>query len=162
MLVGIESPDLNRLGKELRAIDRDFAIAVNRELREAVKPMVDSLKQSAQVNAPDFLDGRAIASTVTSAARLGRVAVGRRRNRKKGGAGQPGNLDAGFIRHPLFGDRSQWFQTDTPESTGWFSRVAADQEPEVVERLTEAILTIFDRLRTGNLATRAIGRSRSL
>lgn len=162
MLVGIDSPDLRRLAKELRAVDRDFSVAVNRELREATKPMVDALKQSAKVNAPDFLDGAALASTVTSSASLGRTAVSRRRKRGKPGAGQPGAVDAGYVRHPLFGDKSQWFDTQTPESAGWFSKVAEDLEPEVMDRVTEAVLLIISRLRSGNLVTSRLGRTRTL
>ncbi len=162
MLVGIDSPDLRKLASELRAVDREFSIAVNRELREATKPMVDALKQSGKVNAPDFIDGAALASTVTSSASLGRTAISRRRKRGKPGAGQPGAIDAGYVRHPLFGDKSQWFDTQTPESTGWFSKVAADLEPEVVQRVTAAVLLILNRLGTGNLSTSKVGRSRSL
>ena len=49
--------------------------------------------------------------------------------------------------------------TPVPSSQGWFSQVAADNEDEVAERLTDALWDIVSRLRAGNLSTSRVGRS---
>ena len=155
MLVGISSDDLARLQREMRAIDKDFSNAMSKELRDAVSPMTAQLKLSARVNAPGFLSGADVASNVSQSVSFKGVSVRRRRNSR---FTQGGNLDAGRVRHPLFGNRGYWFDTATPESTGWWSKVAEDEEPEAAERLVAAMWEIVSRLRSGNLSTVKVGR----
>lgn len=48
-----------------------------------------------------------------------RVRIDARPGRGKGGLSDPAAVDRGRLRHPLFGDREQWYTQAVP--AGWFS-----------------------------------------
>lgn len=136
-------------------MDRDFANAVNKELRDPIRKGANEFKASAKANFPSWAAADAVsgirASTSFSGYSIKRTANSR--------FTQHGSVDRyGKIRHPLFGNRDYWFDTYVG-GEGWWS----DKEPEIVNDVSEefmlAVWRVVERLRTLNFSTSKVGRS---
>ena len=156
MLTNIDVDDLAKLSRDIRAVDRDFANAMQKELRDAVSPFTATLKQSARTNLPSFIAADA-ASTIKQSVSYKGVSVKSSANSR---FSQAVYVDTyGKVRHPLFGNKSHWFNTNIYGGRGWLTKVGDDNVDETAERLIAAVNLILNRVATGNLSTVRVGRA---
>lgn len=58
-------------------------------------------------------------------------------------------LDAGFIRHPLFGDREHWYTQTAGMRAGFFSDPAQHAAPQVREAILAAVTETARKIQGG-------------
>lgn len=58
------------------------------------------------------------------------------------------SLDQGFIRHPVFGNRGEWAQTETP-TEGWFTETARERTDEAIGEMSKRMEGLAQRLQWG-------------
>jgi hypothetical protein len=62
---------------------------------------------------------------------IGKTLSGQKRSLKR--------LDAGILRHPLFGDKESWFKQEKGVTPGFFTRPCQQAGPEVERNLAAAL-----------------------
>ena len=158
MLEGISSNDLAHLARDLRAMDKDFSNAVQRELREPVRRATSDLKFSARTLLPDYIAADA-ASGIRSSTSFKGYYVKREANSR---FTQHGYTDVrGKLRHPLYGNRDYWFDTSI-SGRGWWTGMAERVIPRAMDEFSEALWNIVQRIATGNFSTVKVGRGTRL
>lgn len=136
---------LARLSRALRDADRnDLSKELNRALQRASGPLKKSARQGAQQILPyrgglaDRVAGSRFTARVTKrgkGAGLQIVATGR---------DDIAGMDAGKVRHPVFGNRSKWVtEKITP---GWFTKPLTLDAPKSRGELVKAIDAVAKKL----------------
>ena len=150
-LLDIDMREVQALQRELSAVSRDFANAVQNELRAPVQRAASDFKFAARGQFPSWAKADA-ASTIrsTSSNRSG-YAIKRENNARFTQAGYANRTSR--IRHPLFGNRNYWYDTYVPGLGGWWDDMYRQTVPRATDEFTTALLKILDRLATGNLST---------
>jgi hypothetical protein len=149
-VLDIDMSEVVALQRELRAVSADFAKAVSTELRDPVRDATNEFKAAARSELPSWVAADAASGIrATSSSRSG-YAIKREANSR---FTQHGYVDRyGKIRHPLYGNRAYWFDTEVGGS-GWWSNTYERVVPEAQQKFAEALLRILNRLATGNLST---------
>lgn len=160
-LLDIDMSEVAALQRELRAVSNDFANAVNNELREPVRRATSDFKFAARTLFPKWAAADASSGIrATSSMRSG-YAIKREANSR---FTQHGYADkTGAIKHPLYGNRDYWYDTDIDQLQGWWSDMEEKVVPRATEEFTEALLKVLNRLATGNLSTSTVlsGKTRT-
>ena len=170
-MVYVEAGSVHKLQAVQRALkdaDKQLRKDLNAELRQAVRPLLEDLKHSAEginfvstAGKQPSRHARRNARTLKSGkVKLGRslrkdMAFGLKTKISTGTqAGIRIKMDSrtpdvnniarkinatGGVRHPLFGNRNDWYETRTTNGKGWFTDTADRQLPLVRKRI-EAIL----------------------
>jgi hypothetical protein len=148
-LLDIDMSEVVQLQRELRAVSRDFANAMSRELRDPVRRGANDFKSAAKSAFPKWAAADAASGIrATSSMRSG-YAIKREANSR---FTQHGYADkTGAIRHPLYGNRDYWYDTDVG-AQGWWSNAYDEIVPRTTEDFSTAMLRILDRLAAGDLS----------
>jgi hypothetical protein len=141
MSTPVEARQIANLARELKAAARgDLRRLLLKDIRPAARPLIDEAKKSALENLPKSGGLAAeVASTEIkvrtslsgSYARLRLVGISPHRLR---------SLDAGRVRHPVFGDLSNWVTQDI--KPGWWTTAMEAESPEVRKAIVRSVETV--------------------
>lgn len=136
-----------------RALKQAGAKDLQRELSKSINRTVKPLTQDVKQNVGRFVPGRYAAvlapslRITTSRRGSGRNPGVRLKAKATTGRGKPRELkrlDAGQLRHPLFGNRRHWFsQTVRP---GFYTETLEQDAPTVRRELLEAIRIVAAKI----------------
>jgi hypothetical protein len=144
-----------------RAGDEDLGRELAKAMRDAVDPVPGKIRAGLKSHLPDRyaetldtdLDIKTIARNSGGADADAAVAVyaqtlsGKNRQLRR--------LDAGLLRHPLWGDREYWFTqaggagTGPGMHSGWFTSPCEDAGPQVAAGLERALGDVSDKAAGG-------------
>lgn len=161
-ILDIDMREVQALQRELRAVSKDFANAVQNELRAPVQRAASDFKFAARGQIPSW-PSKEYGNTRSAAVREIRSTSSNRSGyaikRESNEFTQLGYANrTGRIRHPLFGNKKYWYTTYVPGLGGWWDDMYRQAVPRATEEFTEALLKILGRLATGNLSTTTTGR----
>ena len=159
-LLDIDMREVVALQRELRAVSSDFSKAVNNELRAPVQRATSDFKFAARTLFPKWAAADAASGIRATSSMKSGYAIKREANSR---FTQHGYADkTGAIRHPLYGNRDYWYDTDVGVQ-GWWSDMYDKTVPRATEEFTEALLKILGRLATGDLSTTTVltGKTRT-
>ena len=137
--------DLQRLGKRLRDAGRgDLRRVVLSRMRAEAKPVLPEVRENARSTLPSrgglaelIAGSRMGIRTRLSASSVGvRVVASNPHDIRQ--------LNAGRLRHPLFGDREHWYTQQV--QPGWFDRPLEERAPAMRRSITEALDEVARRL----------------
>ena len=136
-----------------RAGDEDLGRELTRAMRDAVAPVPGEIRAGLRPHLPDRyadilnadLDIKVIArnsggSTADAAVAVYAQNTGPSRALRK--------LDAGILRHPLFGDKEHWYSHEGAAhgmKPGWFTGSCEDAAPRVAAGLERALGDVADK-----------------
>lgn len=151
---------LKRLGRGLKAFDdRKFKNAVSRQLRTVVKPFGDAAKEHAREILPKrgglnhIVDTARVGVRTTTSGRYTGVSITMRKN-KSGSSKQRDlvNLDAGSLRHPVFGrpdrTRKQWTWVNQKVPAGFWTTPMRAQAPAAQRALMPVLDEVIKQVET--------------
>lgn len=149
-----EADDFFRLSKALKHAGQTvLRRELNKELKEAVKPMLP-LAQKAFADAlpPGELQDRGGKVKQVVLVKTGRnpgVTIGIRYGKRGRGLGASNARLAnrtGQVRHPLYGDRNHWYNTPVPRAQGWFDNTHAENAPLALPGIDRALQNVADQV----------------
>lgn len=131
-------------------MDKDFANAVQRELRTPVRKAANELKSAARSNLTLYSGmGAAAASGIRASTSYKGYLIKRERNSRFSQHGSTDKL--GVVRHPLYGNRNYWY--DTPMGAqGWWTKTVEEVIPPAIEEFQEAVWRVVQRLANNDLS----------
>lgn len=125
---------LRTLSAELKVADRTLLLAMRRNLRAIAHPAALAVQAEERRVLPkrgglnEWVASTPVGVRITAGAR----SAGVRLVQSKKGRAQPHDLlqanDTGVIRHPVYGNRKQWRDSQIP--TGWWERPLLAMEPQ--------------------------------
>lgn len=130
--------DLARLAKRLRDAGRgDLRKRVLKAMRTETKPVIPAIRSSALRTLP-------VSGGLMAEIRDSKIGIRTRLSGRSVGvrvvATNPHDirsLNAGRLRHPLFGDTDHWYQQDV--EPGWFDRPLQERAPGIRRAITQAL-----------------------
>lgn len=137
---GVEQ--LNALAKALKeAGDKGLQRELSKGIRNAVKPFKDRVVESAMETLPSGGGLNALVAARVRRARIRRSANGV----QVVAAGSKGMkdlaaIDAGSVRHPVFGNRAAWVSQDV--TPGFWSDAEKESAPEAAKGVVQAMETV--------------------
>jgi hypothetical protein len=138
---------LGDLAKALRAAGdggKGLKRELHRGMNRATKPLRAEAQQAAKTRLPQ---SGGLAASVAKSKFSTRILTGRNPGvsiQAKGGSAAA-TTDRGFVKHPVFGNRSRWV-TQSVEG-GWFTKTMRGGAPVVRKELVEAIENVADQIR---------------
>ena len=137
--------DLTVLAKRLKDAGRnDLRKELLRGVRESGADAVLAIRDSALESLPrrGGLAAKVAAEKATMRASYGsggaRVSLRRKRGR---------GLNAGRLRHPVFGDRKTW--VGQPVNSGWFDDPIRDAAPDIRRKIEAVVKRVTDKITKG-------------
>lgn len=121
-------------------------LALVRDLRVQAAPLVTAVRESARRNLPQtggLAETQARQSIRVSVLTSARNAGVRIRTRTLGSF----QTNAGYVRHPVFGDRERWVQQDLPRAAGWWDRPLHAAGPAVTANVIASIDRVNAQIR---------------
>jgi hypothetical protein len=159
--VRVDGPteDIKRISRALKDAPRDVKRELPRALMASAKPVKEAAKSKAASMPLPRAGGfeatyrsamvRAIVSKATSLSRNPAVRVGviskSKSAGKARGVGRKIN-NTGRIRHPVFGDRTMWADTDVSEDKGWFDDAVTEASPRTEAELKRRVDDLMERI----------------
>ncbi len=140
----VDASDFFALNRRLKAASRDLRKDVQKELRDAAKPLIAETRREARAKLPSrggFAEQvarepqRVQVRTGYNTAGV-RVVVGKKRGGARG-------ADQGTIRHPVFGTGRYVSQSVPP---GWFTGTMQDKAPDVRKDVEKVIKKTLDHI----------------
>lgn len=135
------------LSKALKEAGRgELRKQLNKDLREAVKPLIPKTRAEARRTLPKRGGYAVLVAKATQRVqvRTGQATAGVRLivvNDKSSAR----RANRGVLRHPVFGNREAW--VNQPLAThGWFDRPAKAEHPKIVEAALDAITHVIDEI----------------
>jgi hypothetical protein len=136
------------VAKAMRSADKEL----RREAYKAVNRTVRPLNQDVLAGMPAYLPdnyARALGPTFRTRTRRrgGRTPGIRLEGQARTPEGQPRSLrplDAGRLRHPLFGNRGFWF--NQPVKKGFWTKTLTESAPKIRRELVEVIGDLADKI----------------
>ena len=153
-LLQFDMREVQQLQRELKAVSKDFANAVQNELRAPVQRAASDFKFAARGQLGRH--GADAASTIRATA-SNRSGYSIKREDNERFTQDAYTNRTSRVRHPLFGNRNYWYDTYLPGAGGWWDKMYAQTVPRATDEFTTALLKIMDRLAGGNLSTVAKG-----
>ena len=148
-LLDIDMSEVVQLQRELRAVSKDFANAMGRELRDPVRRGANDFKSAAKSAFPGWAAADAASGIRASSSMRSGYAIKREANSR---FTQHGYADkTGAIRHPLYGNRGYWYDTDVG-AQGWWSNAYDEIVPRATDEFVAAMMRIVDRLLAQDLS----------
>jgi hypothetical protein len=144
--VGGPGPEqMKRIAKSLKdAGNAGLRTELRKSVREAAKPLVGEIKRSAVLTLPGDL-GKHVAAKGGITARTNINNAGIQVSIKGSTKRQLKRINAGMVRHPLYGNRKHWFWNDVPEG---FWDVPIDRSgPRTRRAVMKAVTTIAKKVR---------------
>lgn len=130
---------LTEMGQLLHQFnDREFKRKLSNEVRKAARPSGDEAKQAALRVLPKHgglnkfvATSRTTVRTTTSGKNVGvRLTASKKGHDLR-------SIDDGFVRHPIYGDRSRFVSQRVP--VGWFTLAVQKSGPAVQKAVVDAI-----------------------
>ena len=134
--------DFYRLSKALKNAGKvELRKQLNKQLREAAKPLVQDARDAARRELPQKggLAAQVAKSPIRVQVRTGARTAGVRITGR--GQGLRG-ADRGRLRHPVFGNRDRWVTQDV--KPGWFTGTMEREAPKVKPAIDQAIQDVAD------------------
>ena len=148
-LLDIDMSEVVQLQRELRAVSKDFANAMSRELRDPVRRATSDFKFAARTLFPKWAAADAASGIRATSSMKSGYAIKREANSR---FTQHGYADkTGAIRHPLYGNRDFWYDTDVG-AQGWWSNAYDEIVPRATDEFVAAMMRIVDRLLAQDLS----------
>jgi hypothetical protein len=138
-----------------RAGDEDLARELTRAMRDAVDPVPGKIRAGLNSHLPGRyagtlnadLDIKTIARNSGGADADAAVSV---YAQNSGPSRALRKLDAGILRHPLFGNREHWYNQELQSvRPGWFTSPCEDAAPQVAAGLERALGNVSDKATGG-------------
>lgn len=146
--------DFLRLSKALKAAGRThLRNDLNKAMRAAAKPLTAKTAAALDEALPSGLRGRGGRTKQTVQTRTGadpgvRVVVQYGKPAGRGfGASNARLLNrTGRVRHPVFGNRERWVETEIPGAQGWFDETLRREARTVRPMLEQALQDMAERV----------------
>ena len=139
LAAGSGSAQLNALAVRLKvAGDKTLRTELLRGLKSGADPLVKAVADAARNQLPKHggLNEQVASQKVKVQVRTGARTAGVRLTTT---APDTSWADAGFIRHPVFGNRKVWVRQEIPAAKGYWSQTLADGAPSVTPELRAAM-----------------------
>lgn len=144
---------LNAVAARLRELGESGLVdELRQQIGDAVTPLPDRIRQGLRTHLPDryadTLDGdlgltrRTFLTGAGDEARVSVYATPRSKQRKLSMS------NAGFLWHPVFGDRKDWHVNQAPGqgmSAGWFDDPVEESVPEIREAVERALDNVIEK-----------------
>ena len=150
-ILDIDMREVQQLQRELRAVSKDFANAMQRELRAPVAKATSDFKFAARTLMPAHAKSDAASTIRTTSSNRSGYTIRREDNERF--TQDAYSNRTGRIRHPLYGNRDHWFDTYVPGLGGWWDKTYDKVVPRASDEFTQVMLKILDRLASGNIST---------
>jgi hypothetical protein len=140
----LRGKDLADLGRALKAAGgTELRKELLRGIREGSKPTIRKVKASAERNLPrrGGLAARVARSKISTRTKLSGSSAGVRIVAQ--GDMDVEALDAGRLRHPVFG-RGGWAEQSVPQ--GWFSKPIVDDARQIRKGIEEVMQDVADKI----------------
>lgn len=126
----------------LKEADRSLMLLTRRNIRAAVAPVIPAVRESARSSLPRSggLNERVAATKIAVGISTSRRSAGVRLKMGQGtgrGRRHMNEINAGSVRHPLYGNREHWYTT--PVEPGFFDRPVKAAQPAVAEACMAAL-----------------------
>lgn len=126
---------------------------LSRELRKAVRDAATPAAYSVRARLPGYMPARYAATLDTYLAlpvsqAPSRVAAVQIRATTRGRRRRLRALEAGFLRHPLFGDRAHWYTQQDGVRPGFFAGPLTDARPAIRDAILAAMARIAAKITT--------------
>ena len=148
-VAGSGSAQLAALAVRLKvAGDKTLRRELLRGLKSGAEPLVPLVKAAALEKLPHKggLNEQVAGQKVTVQVRMGARTAGVRMTTT---APDTKQTDAGFVRHPVFGNRKKWVVQKIPKAKGWWSQTLTDGGPLVHPELLAAMERVAIQVQAG-------------
>jgi hypothetical protein len=146
LVAGSGSAQLAALAVRLKATgDKGLRVELLRGLKAGAEPLVEKVAEAARSQLPkggglnEQVAGQKVKVQVRTGARTAGV-------RMTTTAPDTKQTDAGFVRHPVYGNRKKWVTQKIPAAVGWWSKTLADGglavQPELTATMERVALEI--------------------
>ena len=139
VVAGTGSAQLAALAVRLKvAGDKTLRVELLRGLKSGADPLVKAVAEAARNQLPKRggLNEQVAGQKVKVQVRTGARTAGVRLTTE---APDTSQADTGFVRHPVFGNRSRWVTQQIPKAKGWWSVTLANGAPDVTPELMAAM-----------------------
>ena len=136
--------DLEKLARRLKDAGGDLKKELLRGIRETNKPAIAAVKESARQNLPKRggLAAMVAKDSIGTRTRLTGNSAGVTIQRKRGAG-----LNAGRLRHPVFGNRSVW--KEQAIAKGWFDKPIEDDAAKIRANLQQVMQDVASKITRG-------------
>lgn len=148
---GVE--DFFRMSKALKGAGRtQLRKELHKGLQDGVKPLVKQANRVLAEGLPAPLAARGNRTKQVVLVQTGKtpgITVGVRFGKREPGLGVSNVRMAnriGKIRHPVFGNREAWANTDVPGALGWFDDTYASGAPTIRPELDKAVRRVVEQI----------------
>lgn len=132
-----------RLSKALKEAGRaDLRKGLHKAMRDEAKPLVADAKEAALTDLPQsggLAEHVARIAGFRAQVRTGDSTAGVRITAGKKGYSPRSLNNEGTVRHPVYGNTSNWVEQPVSSAQGWFERAMQKRAPVVAERLEQVI-----------------------
>ena len=137
--VGAGSEQLAALAARLKVTgEKGLRTQLLRGLKSGAEPLVKKVAEAARSQLPhggglnEQVAGQKVKVQVRTGARTAGV-------RMTTTAPDTSQTDAGFVRHPVYGNRKKWVTQQIPAAKGWWSQTLADGGSDVTPELLKVM-----------------------
>jgi len=137
--VGAGSEQLAALAARLKVTgEKGLRTQLLRGLKSGAEPLVKKVAEAARSQLPhggglnEQVAGQKVKVQVRTGARTAGV-------RLTTTAPDTSQTDAGFVRHPVYGNRKKWVTQQIPAAKGWWSQTLADGGSDVTPELLKVM-----------------------
>ena len=138
-VAGSGSAQLAALAVRLKVVgDKTLRRELLRGLKSGADPLVKNVAEAARSQLPhggglnEQVAGQKVKVQVRTGARTAGV-------RLTTTAPDTSQTDAGFVRHPVYGNRKKWVMQQIPAAKGWWSQTLADGGSDVTPELLKVM-----------------------
>ena len=146
VVAGRGSAELAALAVRLKvAGDKGLRVELLRGLKKGADPLVKAVAEAARAQLPKRGAHNSVNSGLNEQVAGQKVKVQVRTGARTAGvrlyttAPDTSQTDAGYVRHPVFGNRKVWVRQEIPSARGWWSVTLAHGAPDVQPELTAAM-----------------------
>lgn len=149
----MSADDFLKFSKALKDAGRkDLRRELHKGLQDAAKELIPEAQKVLSEALPSRLAARGARTKQVAQVKTGKdpgITIGVRFGRRGAGLGASNArmLNAqGKIRHPTWGDRERWVNTDVPAGEGWFDETYRRGAPRVRPALDAAVDRVIDKI----------------
>jgi hypothetical protein len=149
LVAGSGSERLNALAVRLKvAGEKGLRTELLRGLKQGSDPLVKAVAAAAEDRLPHGggLNVQVAGQKVKVQVRTGARTAGVRLTTN---APDTAQTDAGFVRHPVYGNRKKWITQQIPNAAGWWSQTLADGGPDVTTQLLAVMKSVSVQIQGG-------------
>lgn len=143
------SDQLRLISKQLKLQGAGaLKLEMSRALKAAAQPLIPAVQAAARAQLPRAggLNEQVAGQKVSVAVRTTGKSAGVRLTTT---APDTAQTDAGFVRHPVFGNRTIWQRQEIPDAAGWWSVTLGNQAPSVTPDLLAVLAEVSAAIQRG-------------